>query len=484
MRESSNGDVPAQRALVLNAALLADMSTPVQTTFFGRPELYAHLVGAGLRQKHEFEPVEDQFDVPGFVKEQGPDVIALSHADYSKLLAQGEASRILLGYVARHLEHGVLLRKDLSGSLGDDRNGQKDTSDQPGSMVNRDRDSEASRTAQKSSEQNRLGESRSAQRSLDQDRGKGLISVVVPVYNEEELASELFRRMESALGKLPEGLDYEVIFVNDGSRDRTLAILGDLCAKKPKFKLVDLSRNFGHQIALTAGIDCASGDAVVAIDGDLQDPPEVILEMVAAWQRGVDIAYGLREKRLGETFFKKATAGVFYRMINAISEVPLPRDAGDFRLMDRKVVESFAEMREQSRYIRGMVSWLGFRSEPVLFTRDSRYAGETKYSLVKMLKLATDAVTSFSTKPLYLSGYFGVAMCVLGLAGVLYLIAAKVLNFSGLVPGWTSLMVVMLVTSGAQLICLTIVGQYIARIYQESKKRPLYVISEKFNFDN
>ncbi|KIL36840.1 glycosyltransferase [Cohnella kolymensis] len=307
------------------------------------------------------------------------------------------------------------------------------------------------------------------------------LSVVVPMYNEEEVIEITYRRLTAVLETFDE--TYEIVFVNDGSRDRTSAIVRRFCEQDSRVKLVEFSRNFGHQIAVTAGMDYAAGRAVVLIDADLQDPPELIIEMVARWREGFDVVYGRRVERRGESWFKKTTASLFYRFLRSMTSVNIPVDTGDFRLMDRKVCDALSEMRERSRFIRGMVSWAGFRQTSVEYVRDERAAGETKYPLRKMIRLSLDAVTSFSTKPLKLAGILGF---LLSAAGFVYLIVVLFQHFftETTTQGWTSLIAISLLFHGITLSLLGVVGEYIGRIYEEAKRRPLYLVSDQLNFSS
>ncbi|MBI5017575.1 MAG: glycosyltransferase family 2 protein [Deltaproteobacteria bacterium] len=305
------------------------------------------------------------------------------------------------------------------------------------------------------------------------------VSVVVPVYNEAEVIFESYKRLKRVL----EGLDepYELIFVNDGSRDATAVMLGCLCDTDPKVRLIDFSRNFGHQTAITAGMEHASGDAVVVIDADLQDPPEVIPEMIAKWREGYDVVYGKRAERKGDTFFKRFTAAAFYRLLDRLTDVDIPVDTGDFRLIDRKVCDALKTVKERNRYVRGIVSWLGFKQTGVEFVREERFAGETKYPLRKMLRFAVDAITSFSHKPLKLSSYVGVAVSLGSFAYLAVVVYLKLFTTTT-VTGWASTMAVSLFFNGIVLMMLGILGSYVGRIYDEAKGRPLYVVRETKNF--
>lgn len=305
------------------------------------------------------------------------------------------------------------------------------------------------------------------------------ISVVIPVYNEEEILPELHRRLTATLSDL--GEPYELVFVNDGSRDRSPAILEDLARTDPRVRVIQFARNFGHQIAITAGMDHAAGQAIVIIDADLQDPPEVIPALVARWREGFEVVYAVRARRQGETWFKLITASLFYRLIRRITSVDIPVDTGDFRLMDRKVVDALKQIRERHRFVRGLVSWVGFRQTGVEYERHERYAGQTKYPVRKMLKFAFDGITSFSFLPLQIATYFGFVA-----AGLAFLLICWVL-FEALiahhtVPGWSSQMVAILFLGGVQLITIGLIGEYVGRIYDEVKGRPLYLVRDMVGF--
>lgn len=306
------------------------------------------------------------------------------------------------------------------------------------------------------------------------------ISVVVPIYNEAPIIPELHRRLTAVLAGVADS--YELVFVNDGSRDASLDLLRHLVTSDPHARLVDLSRNFGHQIAITAGMDMARGDAVVVIDADLQDPPEVIPELIAKWREGYDVVYAVRARREGESFFKRATAAAFYRVINRITNVDIPVDTGDFRLMSRRAVEALKKVRERNRFIRGLVSWLGFRQIGVRYVRHERFAGETKYPLKKMLKFAFDGIASFSFLPLQLATYLGFVVSVSSFLGILYVLYLRMFTQETIL-GWASLMAAILFLGGVQLITLGIIGEYIGRIYDEAKGRPLYFTQEVLGFN-
>jgi dolichol-phosphate mannosyltransferase len=301
-----------------------------------------------------------------------------------------------------------------------------------------------------------------------------MLSVVVPIFNERPGLEELHRRVTDAVAPLGA---YELVLVDDGSQDGSWDGMLELAARDSHVRLVRLSRNFGHQVALTAGLDAARGDAIVAIDADLQDPPEVIPELVTKWHEGYDVVYGLRAEREGESAYKLATASVFYKLIRRMSGQDMPEQAGDFRLLSRRAADALAQMPERARYLRGMTSWIGFRQTGVPYKRDARYAGETKYPTRKMLRFALDAITSFSSAPIKLVtalGFLIVVFCFGVLVWTLYTRFAT----NQAVQGWTSLLVVVLLLGGVQMLSLGVIGQYVARIFDESKRRPLYLVEE------
>ena len=306
-------------------------------------------------------------------------------------------------------------------------------------------------------------------------------SVVIPVYNEEEVVNECYSRIKKVMDSTNE--KYEIIFVNDGSKDNTRQMLKEICRVDGNVKLIDFSRNFGHQSAITAGMNYSIGQAVVVIDADLQDPPEVILRMLEKWREGYQVVYGKRLKREGESIFKKATAKVFYRILARLTEFDIPVDAGDFRLIDRKVCDALNKMDEKNRYVRGIISWLGFNTTYVEFVREKRYAGKTKYPLRKMLKFATDAVVSFSYKPLRITSYLGMALSGVSFIYLIIALFLKVFNVIDTVQGWMSIVAISLFFNGIVLLVLGIMGEYIGRIYDEVKARPLYVVNEFVNFN-
>lgn len=307
-----------------------------------------------------------------------------------------------------------------------------------------------------------------------------LLSVVVPCYNEEAVIGETHRRLCSVLERIDD-LPFELVYVDDGSRDRTPDILARLHHADARVRVLRLSRNFGHQTAITAGVAHAAGDAVVVIDADLQDPPELIPHFVARWRDGYDVAYGVRTRRAGESRFKLWTAAAFYRVINWVSEVQIPLDTGDFRLMDRRVVDALLAMPESARFVRGMVAWIGFRQIAVPYQRAPREAGETKYPLVKMVHLALDAVSSFSVAPLRLATWAGFSASALAVVGILYALVTRL--FTNIwVTGWTALIIAVLFMGGVQLIALGIIGEYVGRVYGEAKLRPLYLVADRLGF--
>jgi glycosyltransferase involved in cell wall biosynthesis len=307
------------------------------------------------------------------------------------------------------------------------------------------------------------------------------ICVVVPCYNEEAVVAKTHERLVVTLTSI--GSPYELIYVNDGSSDTTGEVLNAIADINRDVRVIHLSRNFGHQLAITAGLEHASGDAVVLIDADLQDPPELIPEMVDAWRAGADVVYGQRMERHGEGRWKRWTASTFYRLLTLLSRTRIPANTGDFRLMDRKVVEAVLQMPERDRFFRGMVAWVGFKQVPIRFDRAPRVAGETSYSLTRMIAFAFDAIVSFSVSPLRLTVFLGLAAIAMSLAGIIYSLALRVFfDESYWVRGWTSLIIAILFLGGVQLTSLGIIGEYVGRIYAEVKRRPLYYIREKRGF--
>ncbi len=315
-------------------------------------------------------------------------------------------------------------------------------------------------------------------------KGRGsphtLLSVVIPCFDEAAVFRETHRRLVATLETIPE-IDFELVYVDDGSRDATPKLLQEFQRVDVHVRVLFLSRNFGHQTAITAGMSESAGDTVVIIDADLQDPPEVILEMLDRWRSGADVAYGVRTERDGETQFKCLTARAFYRIIGCIADVAIPLDAGDFRLMDRMVVDVFLTMPERDRFVRGMVAWTGFRQEPILYQRAARPAGATKYPFVKMLRFAADAVVSFSLAALRLATCVGLLTTGLALSGIIYALVSRFLTDTW-ISGWTSLLIAILFLGGVQLVLLGILGEYLGRVYSEVKRRPLYLVKERLGF--
>ena len=308
------------------------------------------------------------------------------------------------------------------------------------------------------------------------------ISVIIPMYYEEEVAEECYKRMTSVLQNI-ENYDYEIICINDGSRDKTLSILENLAIRDKKLKILSFSRNFGHQCAVTAGLKYVTGDAIVIIDADLQDPPELIPEMLKLWEAGNDVIYGKRKTRDGESVFKLFTAKIFYKTLNALSDVEIPKDTGDFRLVDRKVVDTINSLPEHNKFLRGLFSWVGYKQIPFQYERKERFAGKTKYPLKKMLKLASDGIISFSTKPLKIVGGLGIISIVISFILLIYALISYIFKLNNLSAGWTSLMLGITFFAGVQLLSLWIMSEYIARIYDESKNRPQYIIEKKINIE-
>ena len=308
-----------------------------------------------------------------------------------------------------------------------------------------------------------------------------LLSVVVPCYNEEEVIPITHNRLIFVLEEITP--QFELIYIDDGSQDETPNHLRQLQQHDQRVKVVFLSRNFGHQMAITAGLDHVSGDAVVLIDADLQDPPEVIKEMVNRWYEGYDVVYGVRTDRQGEPPFKLWSAKAFYRMMNRLSDVPIPLDTGDFRLMDRRVVEALKIMPERDRFLRGMVSWVGFRQVAVSYQRSPRIAGVSKYPLFKMIRFAADGILSFSLVPLRIAIWVGLLTVALSFLGILYALFVRLFTLSW-VPGWTISFIAILFIGGIQLIFLGVIGEYIGRIYREDKRRPLYLVRESLGFEH
>ena len=307
-----------------------------------------------------------------------------------------------------------------------------------------------------------------------------VLSIVAPVFNEEEGLEEFHRQLGSALHSL--NVPSEILFINDGSTDTSLDILKKIRQKDPRVKILDFSRNFGHQVAVKAGIDHAAGQAIVIMDTDLQDPPEAIVKFFEKWKEGYEVVYGVRGKREGETFFKKWTASFYYRLMRSITHIDIPLDAGDFRLISRKVADVIRKIQERRPYIRGLISWVGFKQTGVIVDRSARFKGKTKYSLKKMSQLAWNGITHFSFLPLQIAtfiGFLASLLCLIWIGQALYV--SLVLHIA--LPGWTSLMVAILFLGGSQLITLGIMGSYLARNYDESRSRPLYILNDKEGFN-
>jgi glycosyltransferase involved in cell wall biosynthesis len=302
-------------------------------------------------------------------------------------------------------------------------------------------------------------------------------SIIVPMYNEEAVIHEAYRRLKTVMNKTGEA--YELLFINDGSKDRSAEIIRECSYWDPTVKLIDFSRNFGHQIAITAGMDYAAGDAVIIIDADLQDPPELILDMISKWQDGFEVVYAKRTKRSGESKFKKWSASLFYRVLKASADVQIPVDTGDFRLMDRRVVDELKRLPENNRFVRGLVSWVGFRQTALEYERDERLAGETKYPLKRMIKLCVDGITSFSYKPLKLAGYVGALLSGAGFLYFFYVLYLAIFT-DATIKGWPSMIGIMVIFNGFVLLMLGIMGEYVGRIYDETKGRPLYIVRDSY----
>ncbi len=310
---------------------------------------------------------------------------------------------------------------------------------------------------------------------------KKLISWVIPCFNEQEVISETLKRVVEVSSRAI-NYDWEIIVIDDGSIDCTREIIKESIEINSNIKLIGLSRNFGHQYAVQAGLNLAKGCAVIIIDADLQDPPELAERMLAYWEKGYDVVYGQRVERYSESIFKKLTAKIFYRLLNSLSEINIPQDTGDFRLVDRKVVEALKQMPERGRFIRGLISWSGFKQFHIKYKRDGRYAGRTKYSLEKMIVFALEGITSFSRRPLKLATSMGVISAFLSFLGITCVLLIRLFTNSW-VEGWATLALAILFTSGVQLICLGILGEYIGGIYLEAKARPIYFIDETKGFD-
>ena len=307
------------------------------------------------------------------------------------------------------------------------------------------------------------------------------ISVVVPMYYEEAVVEECYKRTKAVLNSL-ENYEHEIIFVNDGSTDNTLPLLEEIANKDTNVKVISFSRNFGHQAAVTAGLKYTTGDCTMIIDSDMQDPPELLKDMLKLWEEGNEVIYAKRKTRKGESKFKLLTAKMFYKILNGLSDVEIPKDTGDFRLADKKVIEVINSLPEHNKFLRGLFSWVGFKQVPFEYERQERFAGKTKYPLKKMLKLAGDGIISFSTKPLRLIGGLGVVSIFISIILLIYTLISYIFA-SDLEAGWTSMMVAITFFAGVQLISIWMMSEYIARIYDDTKKRPEYIISKKINIE-
>jgi len=309
-----------------------------------------------------------------------------------------------------------------------------------------------------------------------------LVTVVTPVFNEQAVLPELFARLAALFDANPD-VAWRAVLVDDGSRDRTVELIRQQTERDERFELVELSRNFGFQIAVTAGLDVAQGDAIILMDADLQDPPEVIPQMIAQWHAGYDVVYGVRGEREGETWFKKASASAFYRVIRRITSVNIPLDTGDFRLMDRRVVESIRKMPERHRFLRGLVSWVGFKQTGVVYQRQARFAGKTSFTLGKMLRFAMDAITGFSYFPLQIASWLGFVMAIISALSIVAVVALRLFGTDAPLLGQATTLIAVLFLGSIQLICLGIIGEYLGRMYDEVKQRPLYLVQETWGVE-
>lgn len=306
------------------------------------------------------------------------------------------------------------------------------------------------------------------------------ISIIIPAYNEEEVAQECYNRLKKVLDEL-NNYENEIIFVNDGSKDNTLEILTEIAKKNDNVKIVSFSRNFGHQAAVTAGLKYVTGDAILIIDADLQDPPELLPEMLKLWEEGNEVIYGERKTREGESKFKLFTAKMFYKTLNALSDVEIPKNTGDFRLVDRKVVDTINSLPEHNKFLRGLFSWVGYSQYAFKYERKERFAGKTKYPLKKMLKLAADGIIGFSTKPLKILGGLGFVSIIISFIILIYSLLSFAFEWNNLEAGWTSIMVSITFFAGVQLLSIWVLSEYIGRIYDETKNRPQYIIDKTIN---
>ena len=308
------------------------------------------------------------------------------------------------------------------------------------------------------------------------------ISVVVPMYFEEQMVNECYNKLKSVLLEI-KNYDYEIIFINDGSKDKTLELLEKISLKDKNVKIISFSRNFGHQNAVTAGLKYVVGDVVVIIDADLQDPPEEIPNMIKYWEKGYDVIYGKRKSRAGESKFKLFTAKMFYKTLNMLSDTEIPQNTGDFRVVDRKVVDTINKLPEHNKFLRGLFSWVGYNQFAYEYERKERFAGTTKYPLKKMLKLATDGIIGFSTKPIKLVGVLGIISICVSILILIYALVSFTFKINTITAGWTSIIVTVTFFSGVQLLSLFLISEYISRIYDESKNRPQYIIDKIINIE-
>ncbi|HCC03813.1 MAG TPA: glycosyltransferase [Clostridiales bacterium] len=306
------------------------------------------------------------------------------------------------------------------------------------------------------------------------------ISVIIPMYNEEKVVNECYNRMTNVLNQL-ENYDYEIVFVDDGSNDKTFNLLEEKAMFDTKVKVISFTRNFGHQAAVIAGLKKNTGDCAIIIDADLQDPPELIPDMIKLWEKGNKIIYGKRSKRKGESIFKVSSAKLFYKALNTFADVEIPKDTGDFRLVDKEVINEVNSMPEHNKFLRGLWSWTGYKQVPFEYERDRRFAGKTKYPLKKMIKLAQDGIIGFSNKPLKMVGALGIASILVSIIILVYALISYAFKLNNLEPGWTSIMVTVTLFAGVQLVSLWIISEYIGRIYDEVKSRPQYIISKTIN---
>lgn len=308
------------------------------------------------------------------------------------------------------------------------------------------------------------------------------LSIVIPMYYEEEVVEECYNRLTTVCKSI-ENYEYEIIFINDGSKDKTLEILEKIANKDISVKVISFSRNFGHQCAVTAGLEYVTGDAIVIIDSDLQDPPELIPEMLTLWEQGNEVIYGKRKNRKGESKFKLFSASMFYKALNSLSDVEIPKNTGDFRLVDRKVVDVINSLPEHNKFLRGLFSWVGYKQYAFEYERKERFAGKTKYPLKKMLKLAADGIISFSTKPLKVLGGLGLFSILISFIILVYAILSFIFSWNTIIPGWTSIMVAITFFAGVQLLSIWVMSEYIGRIYDETKQRPQYIIDKTINIE-